>query len=417
VIYLTEILKLPVVDSDGRRAGKLREVALSPADDPRRVAQYVVTTSDRRRVAVPADQVASISISRPQRRMQLNVPATALEDYAPRGEHLLVTKDLLDQQIIDINGRKLVRVNDVLFQERPVNGRSEYTLAEVDVGLSGALRRLFLGLVPLSLLRDAGEFLSRRTIPWDFVDLIEVDPQRRVKLKITHDKLTQLHPADLADIVEELAPAEREAIFETLDDSSAAEALTEVEPKVQRSIIEALDSEKAADILEEMAPDEAADLLAELPDKTSEGILEDMEDKEAEEIEELLEYPEDTAGGMMNPDFIAVPESVTADMAIATLRANREVASSTNTIFLVDQNNRLTAALPLVELFLAYPSTALEEIKPLRLLFAHLDMSENDVIELFDKYNLLSLPVVDEQYHIAGVITVDDIISVLRAKK
>jgi flagellar motility protein MotE (MotC chaperone) len=405
------------VDSEGRRAGRLREVALAPAEDPRRVAQYVVSAGGRRRVAVADAQVQAISIGRPQRRMQLNVPASALEDYTPRGEHLLVAKDLLDQQIIDLNGRKLVRVNDVLFEERPVNGRSEYALAEVDVGLNGAIRRLFLGLLPLSLLRGVGEFIRRRTIPWDYVDLIEVDPQRRVKLKITHDKLTQLHPADLADIVEELAPAEREAIFETLDDTSAAEALTEVEPKVQVSIIEALDKEKAADILEEMAPDEAADLLAELPQETSEEILEDMEEKDAEEIEELLEYPEDTAGGMMNPDFIAAPESGTVESAIAALRANREVASSTNTILLVDGDNRLTAALPLVELFLAYPATLLADIKPLRLLFAHLDTSENDVIELFDKYNLLSLPVIDGQGRIAGVITVDDIITVLRAKK
>jgi Mg/Co/Ni transporter MgtE len=217
--------------------------------------------------------------------------------------------------------------------------------------------------------------------------------------------------------VEELAPAEREAIFETLDESKAADALTEVEPKVQRSIIEALDSEKAADILEEMAPDEAADLLAELPQETSEGILDDMEAKEAEEIEELLEYKEDTAGGMMNPDFIAVPQSGTVDTAIAALRANREVAATVNTVFVTDGENRLTGSIPLVDLFLASPSALLHEIKPPRLLFAHLDSSEKDVIELFDKYNLLSLPVVDELYRIDGVITVDDIISVLRAKK
>lgn len=417
MLYLTEILSLPVVDSQGHRAGRLREVALAPGEDPRKVAQYVVATRDRRRVAVTADQVVSISIGKPHREMRLNVPASALEDYAPRGEHLLVTKDLLDQQIIDINGRKLVRVNDVAFLEHPINGRSEYALAEVDVGLTGALRRLFQGLLPFRALRVMEGYLNRRTISWDYVDLIEPDQQRRVKLKITHDKLNQLHPADLADIVEELAPAEREAIFETLDEDKAADALTEVEPKVQRSIIEALDTEKAADILEEMAPDEATDLLAELPQETSEKILDDMEAKDKQEIEELLEYKEDTAGGMMNPDFIAVPESGTVETAIAALRSNREVAEAVNTVFVVDEQNRLTGSVPLVDLFLAAPSAVLQEIKPPRLLFAHLDMSENDVIELFDKYNLLSLPVVDEQYHISGVITVDDIISVLRAKK
>ena len=413
MIYLTELLSLAVTDSEGRFVGRLRDVALAPAEDPRRVAQFLVSTPDRRRLAVNYDQVAEVS----GRHLRILIPAGQLLLYTPRGEHLLVTKDLLDQQIIDINGRKVVRVNDVHFQEQPVNGRCEFRLAEVEVGLTGAVRRLFQGLLPFSALRWMEAYLSRKVIPWEFVDLIETDPQRRVKLKIAHDKLARLHPADLADIVEELAPSEREAIFEILDDVKAAEALTEVEPKVQKSIIEALDTEKAADIVEEMAPDEAADLLAGLPEETSDEILEGMESKEAEEIEELLEYPEDTAGGMMTTDFIAVGEMGTVDTAVAALRSNREVASSTNTIFLLDGLGRLTGAMPLAELFLVAPSTPLLQRKPELLLFAHLDSSDRDVIELFDKYNVLTLPVVDEQYRLVGVITADDIISVLRARQ
>jgi Mg/Co/Ni transporter MgtE len=305
----------------------------------------------------------------------------------------------------------------VHFQENWANGSPEFRVAEVEVGLTGAVRRLFQGILPSRAIRAMEPWLSRTVIPWEFVDLIEVDPQRRVKLKITHDKLARLHPADIADIVEELPPAEREAIIETLDEDKAADALAEVEPRVQKAIIEALDTEKAADILEEMAPDHAADLLAELPDETSEEILDGMEIQEAREIEELLEYREDTAGGLMNSDFIAVPEAGTVDSAVEALRTHHEIAESTNTVFLLDHVGRLTGALPLVQLFLSPPSTPLEKIKPLRLLFAHLDTPEKEILELFDKYNLLSLPVIDESYQLSGVITADDIISVLRAHK
>jgi magnesium transporter len=425
VIYFTEMLGLRAVDSNGQSLGRIRDVALTPSEDLRRLSMFVVGKGSRR-LEVPYNQVADFSLDR-NAGLRVSVPAADLDAYDTHavalGEdgletaHLLVSRDLLDQQIIDVDGRKVVRVNDVHFQEHSSGGAPEFRVAEVEVGLTGAVRRLFQGVVPSRALRAVEPWLSRTVIPWDFVDLIEVDPHRRVKLKITHDKLAALHPADLADIVEELAPAEREAIIETLDEGKAADALTEVEPRVQKAIIEALDSEKAADILEEMAPDEAADLLAELPEEKSDEILDDMEIQEAREIEELLEYRDDHAGGLMNTDFIAVPEAGNVDSAIEALRTHHETAESTNTVFLLDYMGRLTGALPLVSLFLAPPSTPLEKIKPPRLLFAHLDTPEKEIVELFDKYNLLSLPVVDEDYLLAGVITADDIISILRAQK
>ena len=411
MIYLTELLRLPVLDSAGRPLGRLSEVAVVPAEDPKRVAQFVLRSRGRR-LAIGHEAVQEVSLN----AFRLSVPSEQLREFDPRDDQLLVTKDVLDQQIIDINGRKVVRVNDVGFLDQRTDGTCEVRLAEVDVGLSGAFRRLFQGLLPLAVIRSLEKRLAHRVIPWEFVDLIETDPKRRVKLKISHDKLARLHPADLADIVEELAPAEREAIFESLDETKAAEALSEVEPKVQRSIIQSLDAEKAADILEEMAPDEAADLLGDLPGRTSRGILEDMQPAEAEELGELLEFPEDTAGGMMTTDFIAVPETGSVDSAIAVLRANRETAHTANAVFLVDAQDRLTGSVPLAELFLASPSTLLAQLKPDLLLFAHLDSSEDDVITLFDKYNVLTLPVIDEEYVLAGVITADDIISLLKSK-
>src|SRR5581483_1527885 len=174
-------------------------------------------------------------------------------------------RDLLDQQIIDVHGRKVVRVNDVELYSNPINAHLVLDVLAVDVGARGAIRRLAKGMVPSFTLRALLEKIPPRVIPWQYVDLIETDPARRVKLKIVYEGLSKMHPADIADIVEDLAPAERESVFQTIDEEVAAEALEELDPKVQVSIVESLDSDRAADIVQEMDPDAAADLLADLP--------------------------------------------------------------------------------------------------------------------------------------------------------
>ena len=181
---------------------------------------------------------------------------------------LLLKRDLLDQQIIDVHGRKVVRVNDVELDSTPVNSHVVLSVVAVDVGARGAIRRLTKGLVPAFTLRALLARIPPRVIPWQYVDLLETDPARRVKLKIVYEGLSKLHPADIADIVEDLPAAEREAVFETIDEEVAAEALEEIDPKVQVSIVESLDSDRAADIVEEMDPDAAADLLGDLSERT-----------------------------------------------------------------------------------------------------------------------------------------------------
>ena len=179
-------------------------------------------------------------------------------------------------------------------------------IAEVEVGLRGAVRRLLKGL-PAGAVSGLTSRISPSLIPWDFVDLIDRDPSRRVKLKIEQDRLSQMHPSDIADILEELAPAERHALFLSLDEEVAAEALEEVKPKMQQSLIEALDSEQIAGIVEEMDPGAAADLLAELPDERSEAILEEMDPEERQEVEDLLEFSGDSAAGRMTTEYVALP--------------------------------------------------------------------------------------------------------------
>jgi magnesium transporter len=225
-----------------------------------------------------------------------------------------------------------------------------------------------------------------------------------------------MHPADLADIVEELGPAEREAIFETIDSEAAADALSEVDPRMQVSILESLEPEKAADIVEEMAPDEAADLLNELEDETSEEILHEMDSAPKTEVRELLEFDEDTAGGLMNTEYVALHENASVMDALAALRGNEDLLETLNTLFLVDADERLCGTIPLARLFIASGGAKLQELTAETLIQVNVDERQDRVTELFDKYNLLTLPVVDEDGKLAGVITADDIISVLRAK-
>jgi Mg/Co/Ni transporter MgtE len=327
----------------------------------------------------------------------------------------LLARDLLDQQIIDVHGRKVVRVNDVeLYQD--VSNRPVLRVGSVDVGARGAVRRLLKGVVPLAALRALLRQIPERPIPWEFVDLIETDPARRVKLKISHERLARLHPADIADIVEDLAPDEREAVFETLDEEVAAEALEEVEPKVQKAIVESLDSDRAADNVEEMDPDAAADLLADLTEDHTSEILLEMAPKERKEMVELLEFKENTAAGRMNTEYMAVGVNATVRDAVEALRRFEGGVETVSTIYLVDSHGTLAGAVPLAKLVLALPETPLLSLTQEPLISCRAGAGEKEFAELFDKYNLVTLPVIDDHNKLTGVITSDDVISLLRAK-
>jgi len=409
-LALTELLGAPVMDSAGQTCGRVREVCLTPQEDRIRISLLIVRTKAGDR-ALPLQSVQSINGG--------VRASTALADWGPSQgwEGLfLLERDLLDQQVIDVHGRKVVRVNDVDLLQESVGNRAILKVSSVDVGARGAIRRLLKGVVPVKALHVLLNQIPPRPIPWDFVDLIETDPARRVRLKISHDRLAKLHPADIADIVEELAPDEREAVFETLDEGVAAEALEEVEPKVQKAIIESLDSDRVADIVEEMQPDAAADLLADLPEERTEKILEEMGPEEAQEVSGLLEFKEDSAAGRMTTEYIALPVTATAHDAVEALRRYEGGIETVSTIFLIDSHNTLAGAVPLSKLVLASPTTPLLALTQEPLISCHADASDRDVAELFDKYNLLTLPVVDDKNTLTGVITSDDVISLLREK-
>src|SRR5260370_17057164 len=296
LLYVTDLLGVPVREGRGRGIGRVRDAALVPLVHPARIDRFLVG-GGWAWLSVRFDQIASISLD------GIRLGEEILTPYHSDEYMLRIGRDLLDQQIIDVNGRKVVRVNDVTFEVRHAtgnghgnghasngNGRNCLYILEVDVGIRSIFRRLLQGVLPSRLIRKLQRVIPPNSIRWEFCNIVEPDPQRRLRLNISHEKLEKIHPADLADIVEELSPDSREAIFETIDEEVAADALSEVDPKMQASILESLEPEKAADIVEEMSPHEAADVLAEMEESTSQEILEEMESEPETDVRELLEF-------------------------------------------------------------------------------------------------------------------------------
>jgi len=406
-LYATELMGARTYDSQGNYVGRVREFFIEPAEAPNRVSHFLLSRGRYQPLVAKHNQVASVSAG----KIELNVGERALELYQPNESLLAVQKDLLDQQIIDTRGRKVVRVNDLDLAEQRSNGNVELRVTQADVGVPGALRRLLQGVVPPKVVRKLQIGLPQSSIRWEFVNLIEADPLRRVKLRITHEKLEDLHPADLAEIMEELSATERQGIIASLDEETAAAVLAELDARLTTQIVEDLDPEKAADILEEMAPDAAADLLGDLSKETSEELLDEMPGQEAEEVRELLEFDPATAGGMMNTELVFVSEASTRDEVIEWLRNQDQNFDQLDTIVLLDSKAQYCGAVPVARLLLAAPQERLGELKMEPLLSLPPDARDNEVFELFDKYNLRTVTVVDKENRPIGAISVDDVVS------
>jgi sporulation protein YlmC with PRC-barrel domain len=409
-VSLTALLGIPVTDAQGQLRGRLKDIAVATGPDAGKVAGLVLKSRAGLSI-VPSHEL----IETPAGTLELR-NASALVPLKDEGNFLFLQRDLIDRQIIDINGRKVVRVNDVDLEWTGHGETHLLRVVEVEVGLRGAFRRVFKGLLPRASLESLSRKFRYKGIPWHFVDVIEVDPARRVKLRIEHERLAGMHPSDLAEILEDLAPAERDAVFTSLDEEVAAETLEEVDPKLQKSLLEKLDQERIADIVEEMDPGAAADLLAELPEEQSDAILEEMEPEERQEVSELLEFDEKSAAGAMTTDFVAVNVNATVANAVQALRNFDGDPESVTEIYLLDDKRVLRGAIPLARLVMAQPETRLAVLAEPRVLSCPADMRQNELAEVFDKYNLHALAVVDSQNRMVGVVQADHVISFLREK-
>jgi len=405
--FFTELQEKKVLDKAGRAVGKVQDIGVSMGTGLPQSDSLVIARTRRGRketVAIPWEWVASLDRS----GVSLDREREEIWKSGHRAGGLLLGRNLLDRQIVDLHGNKVVRVNDLRLAEFDTQLR----LTGVDVSQRALLRRLGLERA-VRALGVLGIDLPERTIPWNYVASLEMH-RPDLKLTVSQTQLSDLHPSDLADIIEQLDSAHRGRLLDVLDAFTAAQSLSEVDPDKQAEVIEGLTETRASNLLEIMPPDEAADILANLSRDKAERLLNIMGVREAEVIRELLGYGEDTAGGRMTPELLAVPSHFTADQCIGYLRERAPDAETLYYVYVVDDEGRLKGVVSLRDLLTSPPGERIEEFMNRDVISANVCDDQEAVAEIMGRYNLLALPVVDNDNHLKGIITVDDVIDVMR---
>lgn len=401
MLYLSQVLGRPIVDREGEKIATIKDVIVRLGEDDHPPVLGLVARYRRRDFFLPRATIESFG----DNGAQLNTDILDLRPFTRREGEVLLDKDVLDNQLIDVDGKRVVRVNDVQL----ILIGDEWRVTGADVSFQGFMRRLM----------PAGLYSNRavEVINWADVGYLATDTAT-VQLKSARDKLARLHPVEIAHLAESLAPYHRTEIVESLDDETAAEALEEMREATQAHIISELDEERAADILEWMSPDEAADVLGDLPEDKAEELLGLMEGEEQANVAELLPYEDDTAGGLMTTEFITMPKSLTVGEAIAQLRQMAETPNMIYYLYIVEEENswQLRGVVTLRSLILSDPAMSLDEVRRGEYQKAHPDDAAKAVAQKIAEYNLLALPVVDDDGDILGIITVDDAIEVLLPK-
>jgi magnesium transporter len=404
-LFLSQILGKGIVDPAGQVRGKVLDVVVAVADLYPPVTAILYRPKDAKtparlpwnKVTDIAGRVVSSSLSSP------DAPSGNLGE----GE-LLLKESLLDKQIVDTHGAKILRVNDLHLLKVNHN----LFLIHVDVGFRGLMRRVGLEKAADKFFQWFFDYhLADHFIPWRFVQ--PLSSPALLRLKIAQNRLSLLHPADLADIIEELDIHKRTEVFQSLDVETAAEALEETDPKIQVRLIENLNPAKASDIIEEMSPSEAADLLGDLPKEKAEGILKEMEKEIAEDVKELLEHPEEKAGGLMTSAFATLPPRATAREALELLRLEADNLDVIDYFYVADAEEHLLGVISLRDLLIASPQTRAEDMMDPRVVNVGLEDEKEEIASRFAKYGLKAIPVVDEENHIKGVIPFKSLLEVV----
>ncbi|RJP31221.1 MAG: magnesium transporter [Actinobacteria bacterium] len=408
MLFFSDLQESKVMDSAGRFVGKLHDIGMGLQGNLPQSEFLVISRMRRGRremVTIPWEWVSSLQSS--QLKLDREREEVWQSEYSPAG--ILLGRNLLDRQIVDLYGNKVVRVNDLRLAEFD----SVLRLTGVDVSQKALLRRLSLEKTVTRILRLVGGDLPEKTIPWDYVAPLEVQ-QPDLKLTVTASQLGELHPTDIADIIEQLDPYYRERLFDLLGALTAAESLSEVEPGKQADVIENLAETKVSNLLEIMPPDEATDILALLPRDKAERLLNIMGVREAGIIRELLGYGEDTAGGRMTPEFLSVPSSYTALDTLVYLRKNAPDAETLYYVYVKDNEDRLKGVVSLRDLLTSPQEERVEDFMYRDVISVNISEDQEAVADTMSRYNFLALPVVDDSNNIKGIITVDDMIDVIR---
>jgi magnesium transporter len=394
--YLSEIIGRPVTDLDGKSVGKLKDVIVRPwAEFPHPLIEAVT-------VEIKGGGTRYFPFAAVAALLSPVIPLKYRDDETPvfelKEDDVLLSRDVLDKQIIDTDGARVVRVNDVELVR--VNGT--IYVSNVDVSWVGIIRRM--GLVGLAHFLSG--HLKQKGISWDDVELMRRD--QSMKLRVPAERLHELHPADLADIVSDLNQLESGQLLDTLDVAHLADTLEEVEPEFQAQLVERMSDEKVADVLEEMEPDEAADLLADLPEGRKQDLLALMEKDDADDVRKLLAYPEESAGGIMTTEYAAIQSNLTATDAIKVLRGMADEVETMFYVYVVDEEDHLMGAFSLNNLIFASPGAMVSDFMSKRLITVNLTDDQETVAQTVAKYDLLAVPVVDDQNHLHGIVTADD---------
>jgi magnesium transporter len=412
MIYFTDLDRLPTYDVKGHFIGFIADLLVDPEHSSLRVQSFLIRTPRGDLLELAHEQMQSISALSAQ-------TSVLAQDISPAQNHpglIHVRKDVLDQQVIDVNRRKVVRVNDVEFDIEPRGQHSHLRIMAVNLGIAAGVRRMLQGLLAKHRVRAIAGIFPCRAIPWAFVNLIESDPARRVLLRISYERLAQLHPADLADILTELSSDEQRSVIESLDNEVAADTLAEIPDKTRTALLERIPASKAADLVEEMESDEAADALQSLSPTASAEVLATMEPDEAHDVRELLQFEHDTAGGLMTKSFVAVDDTATVADAVQALREFSGDPAAVHCLYLTHATGTLTGSVPIAKVVLADRLTPLAQLSDDPVISAQTHEDSRTVTELFRKYNLVALPVVDDNRRLLGIVTVDDVLELGTAR-
>lgn len=398
-LYVSQVLGSPIRDASGKRLGRIRDLVVRFGDEDHPAVTGIVARQEDRDFFLPIAQLTGLS----RQGAQLATLKLNLTPFARRDGEALLRRDILDKQLIDVTGRRVVRANDLVLAR--VGGKER--LVGVDVSVQGLLRRLGPSVL-------TGDIEGRRVIDWKEVESFATDVPM-VRLRVSHGGVAKLHPVTIAHLLDGLPQARRLEIVAALDDETAADTVQEMDPEQAALLMQGLDEERAADILDEMDPDDAADVLADLSEKEAEGLLERMEPEEAEDVRNLLEYEEDTAAGLMTTDYVVLPLDLTAGDALASLRRLAEPPNPLYHVYLVDADGsqHFRGVVPLRDLVLAWPATPLRDLALAEYQFAHPDEAAVEVAHKMAEYNLAQLPVLNEDQEILGAVFVDDAMDVL----
>ncbi len=402
MLYLSQMLGKPVVDSVGEKIGTISDLAISTGEVFPRITSLAFQgpgkvpfmISWRKYVDEFDDEGIKLSVESPDIRFSYLQP-----------DEVLLARDLMDRQIVDTQGLKVVRVNDLKLSQ----SGTQLRLLGAEVGVRGILRGLapWLERAVVSVAKAFHKQIDERIIAWNYMDLLDRDLSE-VQLSVTHKRLDELHPADVADILEQLDPQQRANVFKHLDESQATEAISEMEDEYQADFIEDLDDAKAANVLGNMDPDDAVDIVRDLSYEKAEALLRLMGVEDAAEIRRLLGYKDGTAGGMMTTQFVAVPESFTVRETIEVLRELPEEHPTVHYVYVLDEYDKLVGVLSLRTLVLTDDSKIMHDIMYTDLITASPDETEDDVAADVFKYDLPAMPVVDERGKLLGIVTTDD---------